>query len=317
MTTQERTRSFVILMTGTNLLKHVMICAVLAGVMSGCERMFAKQIIKPASLGGKLALRFVDSDRIDAHRRIDAGDGTKIDAWVIKAKPARPNTVSRKATVVVIHPMLMSKSWFLSLGERLASDGWDVVLPDLRAHGASGGQYITWGAKEKHDIKAVVDSMIAEKLIEPRVYVMGASLGGCVAIQYAAIDSRCEGVLALAPPTGVKGAARAMFPLATNGWLKRTIAFAGEIAGFDPADASAVDAAGELKCPLVLVHGSLDLIVPHSHSKRICAAAGGPKKLISLFMANHTTVQVGRNAWIVEQVDALAEMAARTQAGCQ
>jgi len=304
-------------MAGMNVLKHVMICAVLAGVMSGCERMFAKQIIKPASLGGKLAQRLVDRDRIDAQRCVVASDGVEIDAWVIKARPVRPDTVSRKATVVVIHPMLMSKSWFLSLGERLASDGWDVVLPDLRAHGASGGEYITWGAKEKHDIKAVVDSMIAEKLIEPRVYVMGASLGGCAAIQYAAIDARCEGVLALAPPTGIEGAARAMFPLATKGWLKRTIAFAGEIADFDPDDASAVDAARELKCPLILVHGSLDLIISHSHSERIHAAARGPKKLISLFLANHTTVQVGRNAWIVEQLAALTDMGTGTEAGCQ
>ena len=317
MMTQDRTKALVILMAGMNMLKHVMVCAVLAGVMSGCERMFAKQIIEPASLGGKLILSVINEDRIDAQRRVAASDGTEIDAWVIKAHPSRPEAVSRKATVVIIHPMLMSKSWFLSLGERLASDGWDVVLPDLRAHGASGGKYVTWGAKEKHDIKAVVDSMIAEKLIEPRVYVMGASLGGCVAIQYAAIDSRCEGVLALAPPTGVKGAARAMFPLATKGWLTRTIAFAGEIAGFDPTDASAVDAAGELKCPLILVHGSLDLIVPHSHSERIHAAAGGPKKLISPFLANHTTVQVGRDGWIVEQMAVLADMAASAQAGSQ
>jgi pimeloyl-ACP methyl ester carboxylesterase len=307
-----------------SMLKLVIACIVLAGGASGCERMFAKQIIEPASLGGKFALALkgnpqdlITKGRIDAQRRVTAGDGVEIDVWVIKSRPGRPETVSRKATVVVIHPMLMSKSWFFSLGERLASDGWDVVLPDLRAHGASGGKYVTWGAKEKHDIKAVVDAMIAEKLIEPRVYVMGASLGGCVAIQYAAIDSRCKGVLALAPPIGIKGAARSMFPLATKGWLTRTIAFAGEIAGFDPKNASAVDVASELKCPLILVHGSLDFIVPHSHSERIHAAAGGPRKLISPFLANHTTVQVGRDGWIVEQMDALVDMAGSVPTGSQ
>jgi len=118
--------------------------------------------------------------------------------------------------------------------------GWDVVLPDLRAHGSSGGRYVTWGAKEKHDIKDVVDALIDEKLIEPRLYVMGASLGGCVAIQYAAIDSRCEGVLALAPPTGINDVARMIYPLATEGWLARTVVHAGQIADFDPLDASAL-----------------------------------------------------------------------------
>lgn len=133
-------------------------------------------------------------------------------------------------------------------------------------------------------------------------------MGGCVAIQYAAIDSRCKGVIALAPPTGVHDVARAMFPLATKGWLESTIAEAGDIADFDPADASAVDAAAKLKCPLILVHGGLDIIVAHRHSERIHDAAGGPKKLISLPLATHSTVQVGRDGWIAEQVAALVDM---------
>ncbi|MBL7219357.1 MAG: alpha/beta fold hydrolase [Phycisphaerae bacterium] len=298
-----------------NMLARVIICVVLAGVTSGCERMFATRIVKSVTIGGKFVLalqgspqRLIEKGRIDAEHRIVVCDGTEIDVWVIKAR-RRPKTASRKATVVVIHPLMMSKGWFFSLGERLAADGWDVVLPDLRAHGASGGKYITWGAKDKHDIKTVVDAMIAEKLIEPRVYAMGASLGGCVAIQYAAVDSRCEGVLSLSPPTGVKGAARLIFPLATKGWLDRTIVHAGEIADFDPADASALDAAADLKCPIILAHGRLDFIVPHSHSDRIYAAAGGPKKLISLPLATHSTVQIGREGWIVEQMAALTKMA--------
>jgi pimeloyl-ACP methyl ester carboxylesterase len=211
--------------------------------------------------------------------------------------------------------MLTSKGRFLSLGERLASEGWDVVLPDLRAHGASGGKYLTWGAKEKHDIKAVVDSLVAEKLIEPRIYVMGASLGGCVAIQYAAIDSRCKGVLAMAPPAGARDAARLIFPLATKGWLARTIAHAGQIADFDPDDASAVDAAAQLRCPLILVHGSLDFTVPQSHTERIHAAAGGPRKRILIPWATHAGVQIGRNGWIAEQVAALVDMEAGRPGG--
>jgi pimeloyl-ACP methyl ester carboxylesterase len=307
-----------------NMLGRVIICVVLAGVASGCERMFAKSLIEPLSIGGKLILtiqgspqRLIEKGRIDAERRIVARDGTEIDVWIIRARPKGPQTTPRKATVVLIHPMLLTKAGYLSLGDHLASEGWDVVLPDLRAHGSSGGKYITWGAKEKHDIKAVVDALIAEKLIEPRIYVMGASLGGCVAIQYAAIDSRCRGVLALAPPTGARDAARLIFPLATKGWLTRTIAHAGEIADFDPDDASAVDAAGKLKCPLILVHGTLDFTVPTSHSERIYAAAAGPRKRILIPWGTHGSVQIGRNAWIAEQVAALVDMEGSTSTGSQ
>ncbi len=281
---------------------------------SGCNQMCASRIVESITIGGKAVLAIqgspeglIEDGRIDARRRIAAADGVEIDVWVIKARK-RPGLAPRNATVVVIHPLMMSKGWFFSLGEQLADDGWDVVLPDLRAHGASGGKYVTWGAKEKRDIKAVVDALLAEKLIEPKLYAAGASLGACVAVQYAAIDPRCQGVLAISPPTGVKDVSRMLYPLATQDWLDKTIACAGEMADFDPDDASALDAAGKLKCPLVLVHGRLDIIVPHSHSERIYAAASGPRKLISRPLLNHTTVQIGQNGWIVKQMANLAGM---------
>ena len=298
---------------------QILFCILLCGLGSGCNRIMSRQLVVPASFGGKFALALrgdvgdlVAGGKIDAHRRVVAGDGAEIDIWVMKSRLAGGGDViqQRKGTVVVIHPMLASKTWFFTLAERLVEAGWDVVLPDLRAHGASGGEYITWGAKEKHDIKAVVDAVLAEKLVDSRVYVLGASLGGCVAIQYAALDSRCTGVLAIAPSIGIQGAARSMFPLAPGGWLRNTIACAGEVADFDPSNASALDAAKELKCPLILVHGLVDAIVPITQGIDIYEAANEPKKMITQYLANHFTVQIGRDGWIVEQMDVLAEMAA-------
>ncbi|MBT3200767.1 MAG: alpha/beta fold hydrolase [Phycisphaerales bacterium] len=303
-----------------NMLKHVIVCVMLAGGVfvvfgvMGCEQMCATRIVESVTVGGKMVLAMqgspeslIEQGRIDAHRRVAVADGAEIDVWVIKARP-NDGSSYRDATVVVIHPLMMSKGWFFSLGEQLAANGWDVVLPDLRAHGASGGKYVTWGAKDKRDIKTVVDKLLAEEIIEPKLYAMGASLGGCVAIQYAAFDTRCQGVLALAPPTGVNGVARRMYPLATQDWLDRTVVCAGELAGFDATDASAIDAAGKLKCPLILAHGRLDIIVPHNHSEQIYQAASGPKKLISLPLTNHVTVQVGQSGWIVRQMSDLAQM---------
>jgi len=293
-----------------NASKRAVVFLGLSLAVSGCNRILATRIIESPTIGGKIALAVkAGKGRIDARRRVASADGVEIDLWVLKARRGGP-VAARNATAVVIHPLMTSKSWFLSLGRQLADDGWDVVLPDLRAHGASGGKYVTWGAKEKHDVKTAVDSLIAEGLVGPRIYAMGASLGGCVALQYAAIEPRCAGVLAIASPTGVKDVSRMLFPLATKGWLDETIMHAGEIAGFDPSDASAIDAAGKLKCPLVLVHGRLDIIVPHSHSERIYAAASGPRELISRGLLNHTTIQVGQNAWIVRRMSALAGMKA-------
>ena len=231
-----------------------------------------------------------------------------MDVWVINARIPK-GTAPVGATALVIHGMTTSKAFFLSLGEDLARAGWDVVLPDLRAHGNSGGKYMTWGAIEKYDMKEIVDALIDEKLIAPRIHALGGSVGGCVAIQYAAIDTRCKGVMALAPPTGIRGGAKLLSPFSTKEVLNSTVTRAGAMAEFDPENASAVSAATRLKCPLILVHGRFDVVVPFEHSQKIYNAAWEPKKLIPLWFADHNGVQLGYNKWIVKKMQLLMDMA--------
>ena len=302
-------------------------CAVLVSAAgAGCGGSIeqdARSIVVPVSMGGKAveeltgtAEKLIEQGRIDLHRRVTAHDRTPIDVWVIKArtaeKPAHgkddpPEPRKAKGTVVLLHPLLTSKTWFLGLGELLASRGWDVVLPDLRAHGRSGGEYVTWGYKEKHDIKAVMDELtLLENVVSEDIYVCGASLGGSVAIQYAAIEYRCKGVLALAPPAGARPIARRMLMTLTDAAFEEALARAGQMASFDPDRTSAVAAAAALSCPIIIVHGWLDLVVPYDHSRKIHAAAGGPKKLVGV-LTGHTP-DIGRDRWVANQIDLLVEM---------
>lgn len=85
------------------------------------------------------------------------------------------------------------------------------------------------------------------------------------------------------------------------------------MAGFDPENASAVSAAARLKCPLILVHGRFDVVVPYQHSQKIYNAAWEPKKLIRLWFADHNGVQVGRNKWIVKKMQSLMGMASQSK----
>jgi len=267
--------------------------AVLAMALAiGCEKDFyAKQIIVQNTDPGKVLLELAGSPetlikqgRIDFHRQVLAPDGTNIDVWVIKAKLS--TEVPRAlGTMILLHGLGESKASFpiFGVGERLAKKGYDVVLPDLRAHGRSGGRYITYGALEKLDIKAVIDHLAKEGSIHTPVYVFGTNLGGSVAIQYAAIDERCKGVMAVAPYKGIASVGwtrvKLMAPAMSLEQFQQVLARAGQIGQFDPAQASAVAAARQLKCPLLLVHGILDLSVPLEHSKAIYEAAMCPKKL--------------------------------------
>jgi len=308
---------------------------VIVSLGAGCDAVLDRQalaLIEPASMPGQAmqnligsADRMIARGRIDRHCRVTAADGVEIDTWVIRNRliPGHDGhdgnggngraRRSARGTVVLIHPLLVSKTWLLPVGEELADRGWDVVLSDLRAHGRSGGRFTTWGAREKLDVRTVVDRLVEEEAISPTIYAGGASVGACVAIQYAVIDPRCKGVVALAPTAGARRMGRRFLMGLTSGQYDAALARAGELADFDPEQACAVTAAAALTVPLIVVHGKMDMIVPFRHSVDIHAAAGGTKQFIALPLKGHA-LEIGRTSWVADQFDVLEKMAARAAA---
>jgi pimeloyl-ACP methyl ester carboxylesterase len=203
---------------------------------------------------------------------------------------------------------MCSKAWFLTMGGKLADRGWDVVLPDLRAHGASGGQHITWGAKEKHDLRAVMDRLLADGKVSGRIYVAGSSMGASVAIQYAAIEPRCRGVMAIAPPRSALEICRRILFFVKLTDFDAAMGEAARLADFDPDDASAEQAAKRLHCPLLLIHGVWDFIVPFQHSEAIYLAAKCPKKLQAQYLHGHAP-EFCRDGWFIKQFGELLKLA--------
>lgn len=272
----------------------------------------ARRLIEPGSLpyeavaGGPVAAAANKAGgRYDHARRIPAPDGTLLDVWVISAR----KEISPRRTAVLLHPLQTGKTWLTAMGNALADRGYDVVLPDMRAHGSSGGRYVTWGAKEKYDVKAIVDALSGEGLIHGAIYVFGTSAGAAIAVQYAAIDPRCRGVVATAPPQSCRTITRRIMLTATDDFHAAALTRAAELAEFDPDQASAQAAAAQLACPLILVHGMMDVVVPYGHGQAVFNAAPEPKKFYS-FPADGHCIEVLRGDWLVDRIVDLASMTA-------
>lgn len=292
--------------------------AIVVGLLVGCStEQHARLLVQPDTSPGKIhedlrgsAEKLLAAGTIDIHRRVPTADGAEMDVWVIKARNVQPDgtTAPARGTVIVLHEMGKSKGSFpyFGAGERLARIGYDVILMDLRAHGRSGGKYVTYGAKEKHDVKAVVDSLVGSGELHGDVYLFGAEIGGSTAIQYAAIDPRCKGVVAMTPYKDFETIARQRLATLTEAQKLEVIAKAVEIAQFDPLEASAETAAASVKVPILLFHEMFDFSVPKEHSEAIIAAAGGPKKLELIIPGEQIALMAIMEDWIAEKVDTLA-----------
>jgi len=291
------------------------ITAVVLTVSSGCSvDFYARRMVKYNTAKGKVALwwigsadKLVEKGRISSHHRIPTADGTKLDVWVIQGRSdgsdnAEPHQPPR-GTVMILHGILDSKARFFTMGRQMARMGYNVVMLDHRAHGRSEGTYTTFGAKEKFDARDVIDSLLESGDITEPIYVFGQSMGAAIAVQYAAIDPRCRAVMAVAPYTDMRSAARRFVPFMNAKKFEEVVERAGEIAGFDPDDASALRAASELAAPLLVVHGRIDAIVPHRHGVAVYNAANVQKKLVTFPLLGHISLVLGRQTWFAEQAD--------------
>ena len=286
--------------------------SVASGLLRGPSvEFYARRLVHRCRVPGRVRLRLAGRvekllrlRRIDERLRVPVGGDVELDVWLLRGRgPSAP-----RGTVLQIHGVWDSKARFLGLGERMAARGFDVAMPDLRAHGASGGPCITYGALETRDMGRLMDALYGSGRARGPLYVFGVSMGAAIAVRYAAGEGRCGGVVAVAPYRDARAVVRRFVPLMARAKYEAIWRRGAEIAGFDAQDTSTTDAASALRCPLIVVHGRMDWLVPFGHGRAVFQAAPQPKRLIAIPWAGHWTVLAGRAGWFADRVEELAEL---------
>ncbi len=238
-----------------------------------------------------------DFQGVDEQFRVEVGPpAASLLVWVLEpdeeAEPAEreqseesPAEIARcKGTVLMLHGYRAEMSWMLAEARDLNRAGYRAVLVDLRGHGCSTGDHLTYGVQEARDLSQVIDALVARGLVDGELGVWGISYGASTAIMLSAEDPRIDAVVAVSPFSSMREIVphfvRIFLPWV--GWhmsdaeITRIVDAGGAEAGFDPdeADIAAAAAAGGAEgAPLLLLHGSWDWLVPPSHSERILASA--------------------------------------------
>jgi pimeloyl-ACP methyl ester carboxylesterase len=206
-----------------------------------------------------------------------AGDGVRLAGWRCRT------TAERRGTIVTLHGFADNRRGALGIIARYLPRGFDVVAYDSRAHGDSDGDVCTYGVRERVDLRRVIDTLDGGPVV-----LIGASLGGAVALQEAAGDSRVAAVIAAESFSDVRTVARERAPAYfTAPIIERAFALAERQGQFRIDDASPERAAPLITASVLLIHGAADVETRPDHSRRIYRALTGPKRLILVPGAGH------------------------------
>jgi len=220
---------------------------------------------------------------------IRAADGVLLRGW--KVHSAKPNG----NWVLVFHGVADNRAGVVGQAQFLAQAGYGVVMMDARAHGVSDGAMATYGWLERNDSKSVVEALQASE--HPRhLFALGESMGAGIALQSAAVQPQVEAVVAEASFANLHEASYdyaglqrypllGMTLLAPGAW---TMVYHGELtAGFPAGEVSPEKAVAARPFPVLLICDAEDVVLPCRHTRRIYAAARGPKQMWVVAGASH------------------------------
>jgi dienelactone hydrolase len=102
--------------------------------------------------------------------------------------------------LIIQHGYKMSWAEMIPITAILHRHGYGAILLNLRAHGDSEGETITFGHAELNDLDAAYHYLLTRKEVDPeKIGAIGNSMGAVLAILYAANNPKIKAVVAHGP----------------------------------------------------------------------------------------------------------------------
>ncbi len=224
--------------------------------------------------------------------------GVTLPGWFVPAEGGRAGP-----GVALIHGWESARDRLLPIVQFLHAAGFHTLAVDVRGHGANAAETLPITAGEFG-----ADALAAWRALDARAEVtsgatLGHSMGAIGAILAAAAEPRIAAVVATSAPADPWRLTRQTFRLARLpfpdviayplAWLTTRVYLRPR--GHEVADISASEALRRIACPVLLVHGSDDGVVPIAHLARLArvtADAGHPAETL--------TIEGGQHSWLYE-----------------
>jgi len=205
-----------------------------------------------------------------------------------------PVTNQPAAAVILCHGMESSKESekLVTLSRRLSERGILALRFDFAGSGESEGKFeeMTYGG-EVEDLRAAYDFVLRYK--PKKIGVLGSSMGGTVALLFAAEEKNVAALVTIAAPVHPERfSVRLSTPEETRQWRAQGfIEYHGRRLNVSLLhDLEVLDvpkAARKISCPVLVIHGDKDDAVPVEEGHELFAELAAPKRLCIIEGSGH------------------------------
>ena len=206
----------------------------------------------------------------------------------------RPATSPFHGAAILCHGMESNKESdkLVALSRRLAEKGILALRFDFACAGESSGKFeeITY-SDEVEDLKAAFSFMLGHPV--PKIGVLGSSMGGTVALLFAAQEPRVANLVTIAAPFHPETiTAKLLTREEVQNWRQSGfVVYHGRrinVSLLDDLQKIRVsEAVKKISCPVLIIHGDADETVPVEEAHELYAMLHGAKKIRILKGADH------------------------------
>ena len=191
--------------------------------------------------------------------------------------------------VIISHGYTDNRYGALKYAKLYLDMGFNVIVYDLRGHGENEETFCTYSARERRDLKALIDDTRARYADVRALGLHGESLGAATSI--AVLDGKPPVDFVVADcgfseiASVLKGGLKSMN---RPEWLVNVASLGAKLRyGFSFSEMRPIDSLKNNEIPILFIHGAQDAFIPPAHSEAMKAATKGYSELRLVDGAGH------------------------------
>lgn len=212
-------------------------------------------------------------------------DGLKLHNYLIK----KPNS---NKWAITVHGYASEGKLTASYAKNFSDKGYNVIIPDLRAHGSSEGDYIGMGWDERFDIIDLINYIVKEDP-NAEIVLFGVSMGASTVMNVSGekLPRNVKAIIADCGYTSVwdefSYQLNQLFGLPPFPMLYVANVITKARAGYWITDDSSIKQVAKSTTPTLFIQGDKDTFVPAYMVNKLYDAASSPKEKLIVEGAGH------------------------------